>query len=79
MPCIVVFHKRYALSLDRMGDDGCRLSLGLSGFLKSCFDFIKVMTVDLDRMETECFKLGFERFRADHIVDVAIDLQMVVV
>ena len=48
-----IFHKGYAFSFDRMGDDGCGLAFMGSCFVEGCEYFLEIMTVDFDCMKAE--------------------------
>ena len=79
MPAYIVLHKGNTLSLYAVRNDCRRHALGLSCFLKSSAECIKIMCIYVDYMEVKCFKFLINGIRRADICYWSVDLQTVIV
>ena len=79
MPSGCVLHVGYALTLDSLGDDCGRLSLGIPRLLKGRTNLIKIVSIDNDGVEIERLKLLIDLIWRAYLVNLSVDLQIVVI
>ena len=72
MPVDLVFHKGYALALNRFCNDGGGLALNGLCLVKRVFYLLKIVAVDFDHFKAEGFEFLVERFDTRNILNSAV-------
>ena len=79
MPGCFVFHKGNALTFYSFCNDCGWFTLYGTCFVVSGLDLIKIMSINIDNVETECLEFFINRVWGHNVLDAAIDLQAVIV
>ena len=56
MPSGLVFHEGNSFSFDCLCNNCSWHSLCLASLFESCFDLVKVISINIDHMEVKCFE-----------------------
>ena len=79
MPAYLVLHEGNAFSFYGLCNDRSRHSLCLTRLFKCSTNLIKVISIDIDRMEIKCLKFFVDRVRRTYFINSSIDLKVIIV
>ena len=72
MPACLVFHEGNALALVSLGNNSSWLALACTCCVKCSKDFFKIVTVNYNYVEAECFELFVNWLNGDNVIVVAV-------
>ena len=79
MPSGLVFHEGNSFSFDCLCNNCSWHSLCLASLFESCFDLVKVISINIDHMEVKCLEFLIDRIWRVNVCNLSIDLKVVIV